>query len=534
MHHAYFVCGCTQLFVSSQQLTVLYLSFLEVLTCPTCRTEHTLPTKGVEGFSTNFPIANLVELLSLHTSDGASINSPLDHHKCENEVDSDPATSKCIDCEYYLCENCTIFHKKQKVTKNHTVVSIADIKSGKVKQLSQKRYCLEHEGEELKLYCRTCEEVICRDCTIVTHKQHDYTFIKDVTQILLGKLKQQSVTVRQKMAQIRDVINYIHSEKKKEQQRLESHDYKAKKFFDDHIAALQQQRDGFLKELANASSSHLKQLTVQEEEIQLSCTCISSALAFFERLESSASNTDLAMMSQQVCERFKALESLPSDKSMVKMSPWTVALHQKDPLKSKVVSLPDMIAISGLDLHNTACLGKNTFTLNLQNLPQACDEATFPQAGFKVNRCQSIPQMINEANIIFSHAQFKVTINVSVKLPSGRACPVKIKSTGVRSWSVSYFISPPCPEEIIISVTVNNIEATQSPFKLQCQNSIARGTRVQECSTGRRATAHNADFTYDKFVSVTWDDQDNYSNSYGYRNSRPNTIQLNNFTVLSE
>ena len=431
---------------------------------------------------------------------------------------------------------------KQKVTKNHTVVSIADIKSGKVRQLSQKRYCLEHEGEELKLYCRTCEEVICRDCTIVTHKQHDYTFIKDVTGILLGKLQDLSFTVRQKEVEIRDVIDYIHSKKQEEQQKLESHEYKAKTFFDDHIAALQariemlqQQRDGFLEELANASSSHLKNLTAQEEEFQLSCTCISSALAFFERLESSASSTDLAMMSHQVCERFKSLKNLPSDKDMVKMSPWSVALHQKDPLKSKVVSLPDLIAVS--DLNHSAYLGRNTFTLYLQNFSRAYDEVNFPQTEVNVNCFQdqkTIPQMKDEANISFSQAKFEINITVNVNLASGRACPTKIQSTGVQSWCVSYFISPPHPDEIVISVTVNNIEATQSPFKLQCQNAMANGTRVQERSTGRRATAYNADFTHNEFVNVTWDDQDNYSNSYGYRNSRPNTIQLSNLTVLSE
>lgn len=30
----------------------------------------------------------------------------------------------------------------------------------------------------MNLYCRSYEEVICRDCTIVSHKSHDYTIIK--------------------------------------------------------------------------------------------------------------------------------------------------------------------------------------------------------------------------------------------------------------------------------------------------------------------------------------------------------------------
>ena len=137
-----------------------YLSFLGFVACPTCRTKHSLPSNGVDGFSTNFMVANLVELLSFH-GDGYSSKSSRYVHKCENGLDDNPAVSKCLDCDCYLCKNCTDTHKKQKMSRNHKVVLIAEIKSGEVKQLSQKRYCSEHDGEELKLYCRTCEKAIC-------------------------------------------------------------------------------------------------------------------------------------------------------------------------------------------------------------------------------------------------------------------------------------------------------------------------------------------------------------------------------------
>ena len=39
--------------------------------------------------------------------------------------------------------------------------------------------CKEHEGELLKLFCEICDEAICRDCTIVKHHEHKYTFVKD-------------------------------------------------------------------------------------------------------------------------------------------------------------------------------------------------------------------------------------------------------------------------------------------------------------------------------------------------------------------
>ena len=41
-----------------------------------------------------------------------------------------------------------------------------------------KSLCPRHEGEELQLYCDTCEEVICYDCTIKDHNGHKYDKVR--------------------------------------------------------------------------------------------------------------------------------------------------------------------------------------------------------------------------------------------------------------------------------------------------------------------------------------------------------------------
>ena len=114
----------------------------------------------MEGFTTNFTATNLIELLSLHKdgSDTASVPTVL---KCQNEIDDNPAATKCLDCNLYLCEECSAIHKKHKISRHHKLATLAELKEGGVKQLERKRYCSDHEGEELKLYCRTCQEVIC-------------------------------------------------------------------------------------------------------------------------------------------------------------------------------------------------------------------------------------------------------------------------------------------------------------------------------------------------------------------------------------
>ena len=34
-------------------------------------------------------------------------------------------------------------------------------------------------NEPLKIFCGTCEELICHDCTVRIHRDHDYDLISD-------------------------------------------------------------------------------------------------------------------------------------------------------------------------------------------------------------------------------------------------------------------------------------------------------------------------------------------------------------------
>jgi hypothetical protein len=37
--------------------------------------------------------------------------------------------------------------------------------------------CLRHAGEALKLYCETCEVLICRDCTMIDHTKPEHRYV---------------------------------------------------------------------------------------------------------------------------------------------------------------------------------------------------------------------------------------------------------------------------------------------------------------------------------------------------------------------
>ena len=59
---------------------------------------------------------------------------------------------------------------------NHLLEIVSKHKKGKQDIL----YCPQHRNRELELYCETCDELICLQCTIQQHNGHQYNLIDEV------------------------------------------------------------------------------------------------------------------------------------------------------------------------------------------------------------------------------------------------------------------------------------------------------------------------------------------------------------------
>ncbi len=80
--------------------------------------------------------------------------------------------------------------------KNHRVISVDDLASGKVSLQGpteqDDQYCTEHDGEENKFYCRTCKKMVCRDCVIIKQRcrDHNYVTLKEESKERSSQLKE--------------------------------------------------------------------------------------------------------------------------------------------------------------------------------------------------------------------------------------------------------------------------------------------------------------------------------------------------------
>ena len=96
-----------------------------VLVCPTCRFEVSVPVEGVGALSTNFFINNMLDFISVQTSSTKPIC-------CTNCEERNHACSRCIECMEFLCLQCVDAHRRTRLTKDHEVISLDELQGQEV------------------------------------------------------------------------------------------------------------------------------------------------------------------------------------------------------------------------------------------------------------------------------------------------------------------------------------------------------------------------------------------------------------------
>jgi tripartite motif-containing protein 2/3/tripartite motif-containing protein 71 len=130
-------------------------------------------------------------------------------------------------------------------------------------------YCSLHEGKELELYCETCEELICHNCTIKKHKDHQYDLVVD--------------TFDAHKVEITESVNPIESQLSAVNKSLEEIDLRSTELNNDretNKATVQKQAQQFhdlierrkvelFSQIDQRTEMKLKNLAAQKEEVEV-------------------------------------------------------------------------------------------------------------------------------------------------------------------------------------------------------------------------------------------------------------------------
>lgn len=251
----------------------------------------------------NFFVNNLLSVVALHEDSGGS------SLECDNCESGDPPFNRCATCSYFLCEFCTISHKRGHNTSSHCLMTLEEAKKMGSAAVRKPAICKEHDGEVIKLFCETCREAICRDCTIVKHRDHKYTFVKDA--FAKGKeslLKILSET-ETKATALKEAIDGVLEMKGNVNSYAEETVQEVDKCFKNLTACLNNRCRQLITEIRKFNKKKLELLESQQEKLETAFAKIQSSLDFTKKAIENGSEVEILNMQKHVSSRLQDLNS---------------------------------------------------------------------------------------------------------------------------------------------------------------------------------------------------------------------------------
>ncbi|XP_063959753.1 E3 ubiquitin-protein ligase TRIM33-like [Lytechinus pictus] len=245
--------SCTHTFCQKCIRDILACSLQNnTLTCPLCRIETNVVDGNVANIKTNVPVKSLVDDVR---------NSK---QLCEMCDEQSRAAHFCCDCGKNMCNACLQAHNNWKPHLNHKVVSVEDIREGRV-VLKKKVYCQEEvhtSGEyECTDVCTTCKKLICMRCRMLYHekkghkvedlREYDSSFKKS-SGLLQGQGKTKVTTVKNHMTCIDNQIKRVHDHIDAENVKLDMLCEEAIKKIKERNATLKKQLEDQREELCKS------------------------------------------------------------------------------------------------------------------------------------------------------------------------------------------------------------------------------------------------------------------------------------------
>ena len=243
-------------------------------------------------------------MVSLHGDSGSS------KLECDNCESGDPPVNRCNTCCHFLCEFCTQAHRRGRGTSSHGVVSIEEAKKMGPVAVTKPSLCNEHDGELLKLFCETCEEAICRDCTIVKHREHHYTFVKDA----FAKNKKSVVEILSKTkgqaGSLKKAIDGISEMRRSVDLNADQTVQEVLNCFLKLSARLNARCEELIHDVEEIKKVKQKSLEIQQEELEAALGSVQSSVEFTEKALENGSEVEILNMRKQMSSRLEELNSL--------------------------------------------------------------------------------------------------------------------------------------------------------------------------------------------------------------------------------
>ena len=269
--------------------------------CPECRTPTLLPHGDPDQLQTAFFVNRMKEVHAKLEKVRGKVEA-----KCEM-CSGDVATAFCRQCTEFICDECARQHQRMKIFAGHKVSTLEELKEGGAKEIVGAKtapppMCKIHD-EQAKIYCYDCKSLICRDCVVKDHKDHEYEFVKKATPETKKQLMEHLTPLTEIHAGLQNAVEKIEGAKAEIVAMDESMVTSIKQSFQELHTILEKREKELLAETAATVEKKMSNLNVQKKKLEMSSGTIQSLVEFVERSIENATDGELMTIHSQMMTR---------------------------------------------------------------------------------------------------------------------------------------------------------------------------------------------------------------------------------------
>eukprot|EP00731_Ephydatia_muelleri_P001376 Em0001g1376a len=234
--------------------------------CPTCQRCITIPEGGVNAIPQNLHLGFEVEMAGYMSKIGSD-----GEKSCDACIDGrmGPAMVFCCTCHHFLCKLCHDYHMHNKILCHHRIVGLhkeslkllPSIMKPTGQLYSQPLYV----KEELKLYCETCQSLICRDYTL--HKDHRIAEICNIAKVHRDTLREALVCAQNVTSKVTRAIDANDRMAEQVETFRENATLIMNQAFERLHQTVEKRKKTLFSEMEAISLSKTTALTLQKEEL---------------------------------------------------------------------------------------------------------------------------------------------------------------------------------------------------------------------------------------------------------------------------
>ena len=272
--------------------------------CPECRCEATLPEGGVDKLKTAFFVNRLKTTVSTMERAHGKVEA-----KCEVCSDSgDKAEAFCRQCAMFICKECIKAHKRMKSFVTHDVASLEDLKLGRSKPIVMKepptKKCLDHD-EPLNIHCYDCCTLICRDCTVKDHKEHNFEFCKKAAPTMKKKLLEELQPLKEQSIDFSHAVKEIQTIKNKVEAQGDSVVNTIQTSFKKLRDILDKREKELLSDCGRVVREKVEKLSLQEKNLSLAGAEVHSIVDYTEQCVMHCTDNEVMSMHAEIRRRIE-------------------------------------------------------------------------------------------------------------------------------------------------------------------------------------------------------------------------------------